>query len=264
MAAGAPPEGYVVFDYEMVKELLEKSIEFVEKKKNVKMDDNFFAKANIHITKKNRDTPEKRWIVSEQDTSQENFTDEPATYTFKSSFEERNSICLATSQGYSIGVGGGIGAGYVGGNAGLNTSLEYRQSKSFGQDQCKAEIKELVAVVPVPPQTIVVVKELVYGVERLAMCNLKLMLREKDKIFYKHTPKQGATEKSDSVEVKKLLQKAKQLQVKAPDPDSAQQDKEPCQQDRMPGPQDRMPGQQDHTPREQDRGRIPYTSPENI
>ena len=34
VAAGAPPEGYIVFDYEMVKELLEKSIEFVEKKEN--------------------------------------------------------------------------------------------------------------------------------------------------------------------------------------------------------------------------------------
>ena len=44
-------------------------------------------------------------------------------------------------------------AGFMGANAGVNTSLQYSRTKNFGQDQSKAEIKELSAEMSVPPKT---------------------------------------------------------------------------------------------------------------
>ena len=58
-------------------------------------------------------------------------------------------------------------------------------------------------------------KEPVYELERSAMCELELMLDEKDKIDYKYT--KDGTEQSDSIEVKKLLHKATKTQAKYPD-----------------------------------------------
>ena len=198
------------FDYKKVKEILEKSIEHVENKTNVKLEDDFFAKAKIRIIKKNRDRPMKRLLISEQDTSQENLTDESVTFHFGTSFEETTSVSLATTQGLTASIGGGLGGGGMGGSIGLNSGLEYSRSKSFGQDKSKAHTKELSADVEVKPKTLVIVKELVYEVEWAAMCELELTLGKEEKVNYKFTSGRSMKEKSHSIGVNKLLKKAKQ------------------------------------------------------
>ena len=195
-----------LFDYKQVKKMLESSIAFVEKKVNVSLEDDFIVEASIRVAKKNRNRPRKRLLISEQDTSQENLTDETTTFHFRTSFEETTSVSLATTQGLTASLGGTLGGGGMGGTIGLNSGLQYSQSKSFGQDKSSAATKELSADVEVKPNTLVIVKELVYEVEWAAMCELELILRKEDKIKYKY----GHTkEKIRFIGVNKLFKQAK-------------------------------------------------------
>ena len=193
-------------DYMQVKEMLESSIAFVEKKVNVTLEDDFFVNANIRVRMKNRDRPRERYLISEQDTSQENLTDEIATFFFKTSFQETLSFSLATTQGFTACLGGALGGG-MGGNIGLNSGLQYSQSKRFGQDTSNASTKQLSAYVDVKPNTQVIVRELVYEVEWAAMCELELSLRKEDKIKYMCKYGQDK-EKFHMIEVNKLIKKA--------------------------------------------------------
>ena len=196
-----------IFTHNDVKEILEQLISvLVENSRHVELADDFFVKANIRITKKNRNRPKKRLLISEKDTSQENITDEMTKFWFKTSFEETTSISLATSQGFCANVGGGLSGGAVGASLGLSSGLEYSKSKSFGQDKSRAQNKELTAEVHVKKHTRVIVKELTYKVEWAAVCELELMLRKEDKIEYKCTGRWGK-EQSNYIEVKKLLKK---------------------------------------------------------
>ena len=198
-----------LFDYKQVKTMLESSIAFVENKpKNkVTLEDAFFVEADIRVVKKNRNRPRKRLLISEQDTSQENTTDEITTFHFRTSFEETTSVSLAATQGLTASLGGTLGGGGMGGNIGLSSGLQYSRSKSIGRDKSNAATKELTANVEVKPNTLVIVKELVYEVEWAAMCELELILRKEDKIKYKC--KYGRRkEKVHLIEVNKLLQKA--------------------------------------------------------
>ena len=210
--------------------MLESSIAFVEKKaNNVTLEDDFFVEADIRVVKKNRNRPRKRFLISEQDTSQENTTDETTTFHFRTSFEETTSVSLAATQGLTASLGGALGVGGMGGNIGLSSGLQYSRSKSIGQDKSNTATKELTADVEVKPNTLVIVKELVYKVEWAAMCELKLILRKKDKI--KYTCNYGSRKKIRFIEVNKLLQKAIQQrecdlggQVQSP----RQRERSPC------------------------------------
>ena len=83
-------------------------------------------------------------------------TDETVTFHFGTSFEEKTSVSLATTQGLTASIGGVLGGG-LGGNIGLNSGLQYSQSKRFGQDKSSAATKELSADVEVKPKTLVIV-----------------------------------------------------------------------------------------------------------
>ena len=195
------------FTHNDVKQILEQLISaLAENNRYVELADDFFVKANIRITKKNRNRPRKRLLISEKDTSQENITEETTKFHFKTSFEETTSVSLATSQGFSANVGGGLSGGAVGGSLGLSSGLEYSKSKSFGQDKSRAQNKELTAEVEVQPNTVVIVKELTYEVEWAAMCDLELILRKEDKIEYKCMGRWRKKDQSN-VEVKKLLKR---------------------------------------------------------
>ena len=61
MSAKESSEKYEVFDLKKVEELLEKSMEVVENKQKVQIGD---AKANIRITRKDRNRPENGWCQS--------------------------------------------------------------------------------------------------------------------------------------------------------------------------------------------------------
>ena len=196
-------------DYQQVKMMLELSIACVEKKANVSLEDDFFVKANIRIKKKNRNRPRDRLLISEQDTSQENLTDETVKFHFGTSFEEKTSVSLVTTQGLTAGIGALLG-GSMGGNIGLQTCLQYSQRKRSGKGTSSAATKDLSADVEVKPKTLVIVKELVYEVEWAAMCELELILRKEDKIKYRYEGSWSTKEKVHFIEVNKLLKRAKQ------------------------------------------------------
>ena len=195
------------FTHNDVKEILQQLISaLAENNRKVELTDDFFVKANIRITKKNRNRPRKRLLISEKDTSQENITNETTKFHFKTSFEETTSVSLATSQGFSANVGGGLSGGAAGASLGLSSGLEYSKSKSFGQDKSRAQNKELTAEVDVRPNTVVIVKELTYEVEWAAMCDLELVLKKEDQIEYKCTGR-WRKEQTNYIEVKKLLKR---------------------------------------------------------
>ena len=196
-----------------VKDILERWISaLIENNLTVVLADDFFVKANIRIIRKDRNRPIERSLISERDTSQENFTGETTKFHFKTSFEETTSVSLATSQGFSANIGGGLSGG-VGASLGLSSGLEYSRSKSFGQDKSRAQNKELTAEVDVKKHTKVTVKELTYEVQWAAVCDLELMLKKEDKIEYKCMGRWGK-ERYKCVEVKKLLKKLIALREK--------------------------------------------------
>ena len=65
------PEQPALYDYEQVKEMLQSSIAFIEKKENVTLEDDLFSEDNICVTMKNRDRPSTRMLILEKDTTQD-------------------------------------------------------------------------------------------------------------------------------------------------------------------------------------------------
>ena len=202
------PEQPALYDYEQVKEMVQSSIAFIEKKEKVTLEDDFFSEDNICVTMKNRDRPSTRMLILEKDTTQENLTDEAVTLHFETSFEEATFASLATTRGYTGSIGGVLGGGIMGGNIGLNLGFKYNRSKSFERGKSNSETKKLSAYVRARPKTLVIVKELVYKVEWAATCELELVFRKGDQVSYKY--EEGRSMKENKIDVKKLLEKAKQ------------------------------------------------------
>ena len=191
--------------YDDLKHILEQSLAALKKEEVEFDDDDFFEEVDYRIVRKTRATPEERSLVSEQNTQFENRSQENSEYQFTSSYEENRLFSVTSSKGHSIGLGCNLGGGYMGGSAGVSTGYKYGRQKGSSEGKGRANRKELSLTGTLKPQTLVIVKELVYEVRENADYNLVLTLSDKANIPFT-SAKDG---EKGSVELKKLIEKGK-------------------------------------------------------
>ncbi len=168
---------------------------------DAKVDEQFFRDAHLSIVQKDRDDVHQKWLVSEQDTSHENFDTEVTTnFTFNSCYESGSSLSLATSKGWTIGVGGNAGAGFSGATVGASTGVQFSKSKTMGEGQSLTQTKNLTVEIPVPPGKAVIVKELLYRTVQSAKCVVRLTVESTAMISYTIHDRDD----TESIEIKRL------------------------------------------------------------
>ena len=100
----------------------------------------------------------------------------------------------------------------MGAKVGVGINYEHKRNKEDGENTTQVELKELTVEIHVPINTAIVVKELVYYVEKIAECTLELVLNTKDKIPYTYTIEKGKSKNKDStIEAKSGKLKVKDL-----------------------------------------------------
>ena len=169
-------------------------------KEGAEIDYNTLTEEHYRIVCKERYkyTPMGRWLISEEDSRYENMSTKTAKYTHTSRYDKSGSVSMNTTKGYKIAIGGGLAANAMGGNAGANTSFQYNKSTCSGHRKSTVESKKSTIEIEVPKDTAIIVKELVYLVEKTADCTVELVLENKDKICYTHK------NASHQIEAKKL------------------------------------------------------------
>ncbi len=169
--------------------------------KDAKVDEQFFRDADLSIVQKDRDDVHQKWLVSEQDTSHANFDTEVTTnFTFNSCYESGSSLSLATSKGWTVGVGGNAGAGFSGATVGPSTGVQFSKSKTMGEGQSLNQTKNLTVEIPVPPGKAVIVKELLYRTVQSAKCVVRLKVKSTAMISYTIHDRND----TESIEIKRL------------------------------------------------------------
>ena len=126
---------------------------------------------------------------------------ETAKYMHKSQYDKCSSVSFKTSKAHKIGILGGLGGSAMGAKVGVGINYEHNRNKEDGKNTTQVESKELTVEIHVPINTAIVVKEIVYYVEKIAECTLELVLNTKDEIPYTYTIEK---EKSDKLKVKDL------------------------------------------------------------
>ena len=211
-------DGTVKEDKDTVEELLQNAISAVEnKRKNVEVSREF-VRANTSFQEKLRDEVDyrqKRYIIYERNTLHRNATKSKDTYRFRSSFEESRSIALTTSEGYTLGVGGGIGVGYMGTQVGINTGFKFNRSKSFFSDDSTTKTKHQEIEVKVPSRKTVEIKELTYCVPKSCVCKLQFSLKSGDSVPYYYQESEIGIPKHGETKVSRLIGKL-ESQLKQP------------------------------------------------
>ena len=177
-------------------------------KNEVKIDEKFLREAQYKIVSKGRYkyTVGGRWLISEEDSRYENMSTPKAKYTHRSRYDQHSSVSFKTSKGNKIGISAGLGGSAMGTNVGLGINYEHNRNKEDGQNKTRVESKESIVEIEVPINTAVVVKELVYRVEKTAECTLELELNEDDEISYTYTKEKGES-MSDKAKIKYLWKK---------------------------------------------------------
>jgi hypothetical protein len=142
-----------------------------------------------------------RWIVSEQDTRYENVHGDDAHYTHTCQYDQKISTSVHISKGHKFGIGAGLGGSGYGASVMVTPSYEYSWGKDHSTIQEKGESKTSSVDITVHPGTAVVVKEVVYNVEKTGSSKFNLILRKDEKIPYHCT---NDSTKPKSVAVKTL------------------------------------------------------------
>lgn len=121
------------------------------------------------------------WLISEEDVRYENMSTETAKFTHTCQYDQQNSFSLQTSKGHKIGISGGLGVSAFGNGAGVGTNYVHSRAKANQQDgsQGKSNISTVEVIVEL--DTAIVVKELIYEVEKSAHCTLELVLEDGEK-----------------------------------------------------------------------------------
>ena len=126
----------------------------------------------------------RRWIISEQDTRYENVHGDDAHYTHTSQYDQKTSTSVQISKGHKIGIGAGLGGSGYGASVMVTPSYEYSWGKDLSTVQEKGESKTSSVDITVHRGTAVVVKEVVYNVEKTGSSKFNLILRKDEKIPY--------------------------------------------------------------------------------
>lgn len=126
----------------------------------------------------------RRWIISEQDTRYENVHGDDAHYTHTCQYDQKTSTSVQISKGHKIGIGAGLGGSGYGASVMVTPSYEYSWGKDHSTVQEKGKSKTSSVDITVHRGTAVVVKEVVYNVEKTGSSMFNLILRMDEKIPY--------------------------------------------------------------------------------
>ena len=197
------------FDYESLKETLEKAIKSAEhKKRDIELDENFFGILECEI--KNRvvqaikDPDDKDEPIGEEDSRFENLEKEKIkTFKFCSCYDQHSTYSLTTTKGWSVGVGGNLGAGAMGATAGVDATAQYGRSKSSTGGGSHGETKTLELSGEVEPGHVVTVKELAYRETTYRFCDMKLSANKNSDVPYYFKGKKG--KEHEKIKMYKLI-----------------------------------------------------------
>ena len=126
----------------------------------------------------------RRWIISEQDTRYENVHGDDAHYTHTCQYDQKTSTSVRISKGHKVGIGAGLGGSGYGASVMVTPSYEYSWGKDHSTAQEKGESKTSSVDITLREGTAVVVKEVVYNVEKTGNSKFNLILRKDEKIPY--------------------------------------------------------------------------------
>lgn len=120
----------------------------------------------------------ERKLISEHNTWYENISGKEVKYTYTSAFEECQCITVGKEKGFTVGARANIGATAFGADAGLGTDIDYGVKQSKSQEDGTRKIREQMVEVPVGPQSILCVKQLVYEVQYKQRCVVQIAFKE--------------------------------------------------------------------------------------
>ena len=180
-------EDITLADFRDTMELLQQCIS-TEDETEVSIDQDFLhdkKKCQIRLVGvMGRYKEKRRWIISEQDTRYENVHGDDAHYTHTSQYDQKTSTSVQISKGHKIGIGAGLGGSGYGASIMVTPSYEYSWGKDHSTVQEKGESKTSSVDITVRRGTAVVVKEVVYNVEKTGSSMFNLILRKDEKIPY--------------------------------------------------------------------------------
>ena len=107
---------------------------------------------------------------------------------------QKSSFTVQTSKGHTIGISGGPGFSAFGKNAALSGSYTYSRCKTHQQNEGQGASQSSTVEVTVGKGEAIIVKEMLFEVEKQADCTLELVLEEGQKIEFRK-------KKTDKVEV---------------------------------------------------------------
>lgn len=165
-------------NYRDLKTLLEIVTVEEKGKKGILNDESFFSDIGYEIISKSRDRKdEKKFLLTEQDTIYENFTKECIhTFTFVSTFEKSQSLCVTSTKGHSVEIGSNLGATFMGATAGVSGKYNYSKQKGKMDAKGQVEKKELHLRGEIEPSQQAIVKELTHEVQKSAEYELLLKI----------------------------------------------------------------------------------------
>ena len=200
-----PPENEAnVTTFKEIMESIQKCIQSIERKPVQVNLDELLGKTIHVVFMKERYKENKRWLVFEEDTRYENIYGPPAKYTHTCQYDQETSVSLQISKGHKIGIGAGFGGNIFGGNVGFNTGYEYSKRKSEHNSHGRGKSKISSVEIIVPEKKAIIVKELIYKVEKRAMCEVELILNKKDEILYTISESTEQKIPPSKIEIKKL------------------------------------------------------------
>ena len=173
-----PEESYT--SYDELKEAMEKAIRIAKREVFAEIDEDFFETVSYKVLNKEREEPEKRVLVSEEDTRFENVTDTPVRYSFSGCHEQQTSFSLQSTNGYSVG----IGMTTVLGAVTMGPKLGFNKSQTKSDEKAKTNSKTLTVDGEIATNEVATVKELVYIVSSVARCNVSLTVSDKERVPY--------------------------------------------------------------------------------
>ena len=176
-------------DFGDIMELLQRCIN-TEDKTEASIDQDFLhdkKKCQIRLVGvMGRYKEKRRWIISEQDTRYENINvhGDDAHYTHTSQYYQKTLTSVQISKGHKFGIGAGLGGSGYGASVMVTPSYEYSWGKDLSTVQEKGESKTSSVDIIVRRGTAVVVKEVVYNVEKTGSSKFNFILRKDEKIPY--------------------------------------------------------------------------------
>ena len=146
----------------------------------------------LRIISKNRDIltwKPMRKLLSERDTWYENVTNKDTTYTFKSSFEESQSVTVGKKSRFTVQGGVKVSGNIPFTDVGATADASYSKQQSKGTKTGTTRIREQTVNVAVPAKSAVCIKQLLYEVEHEQMCVVQVTLHKDKTLLYRYEHK---------------------------------------------------------------------------